>query len=64
MLFGLILFLSSYWHDLISFDFLFCSVAKIDIHLETILKTKTQFQEDRRNPHKSFNEQQIHKFEK
>lgn len=40
------------------------SVMKVEVVLEQILKIKHQFSEDRRKPSLSFNEEQIHKYEK
>ncbi|XP_053391291.1 uncharacterized protein LOC128554087 [Mercenaria mercenaria] len=39
-------------------------VAKVQVVLEQILKTKAQFSEDRKRPSLTFNEEQIHKYEK
>ncbi|KAL4226664.1 hypothetical protein ACF0H5_014645 [Mactra antiquata] len=39
-------------------------VAKVEMVLEVILKIKIQFSEDRKRPNLTFNEEQIHKYEK
>ncbi|XP_060571477.1 serine/threonine-protein kinase TBK1-like isoform X2 [Ruditapes philippinarum] len=39
-------------------------VAKVEVVLEQILKIKLQFSEDRKRPSLTFNEEQIHKYEK
>ena len=41
-----------------------CSVAKVEVVVEHIMQTKVTFSEDRRKPSISFNEEQIHKYEK
>lgn len=51
-------------HKIYLYIWSYFSVAKVEMVLEVILKIKVQFSEDRKRPNLTFNEEQIHKYEK